>query len=163
MNPSAPLPAPTAQLQARVSYYSGITIASENYALLEWGSDARVRLFTMNADTNQAKEVVFDVGLGEIEKIGGSGAMLVFLIAGKKYRIEFSGGSRIAASTGNIIGLIVAYRLAKSSGINNWLQAFRSNGVRVTYITWAMIMGISVGLLVVLLAIAAFATSTTPL
>ena len=152
--PSTPLPAPTAQLQARVSYFSGITIASENYALLEWGADGRIRLFTMDADTNQAKEVIFDVALGEIEKVGGSGAMLVFVIAGKKYRVEFSGGSRLASATGSVIGLIVAYKLSKSSGVNNWLQALRSNNVKVTYITWGAIIGICIGLVAAILIVA---------
>lgn len=134
-----------AVMQMRVSYFPGITVVGEQYALLEWSADNRIRLFAIDGATGASTGIIFDAALEQIEKVSGSMAMLTFKIAGKKYRIEASTASRMAIGTASAAGVVASAVATKNSGIYRWLQAFREKGVKVTYLTYRGIVGIALG------------------
>jgi len=134
-NPQTP-----ARMQAQVTYFPGVTVAGQQYGILEWSADDHIRLFLMDADTNQATSVVFDTTVGGIEKVGGSVATLTFTINGKKYRVEFSEAARMSLAGAGVAGLVASAEFTKRSGIAVWLDALQKAGVRVTFIKMRRIM-----------------------
>jgi hypothetical protein len=143
----------TAQLQAAVEYMAGITVASASPALLEWTADNRLRLFKMDFDKNQATEVLLDVPVNEIEKVGGSMTGLVFHHGGKKYTAMFTTTAAAKMGVGGAVGLAAALQDTNASGINLWIKKFQEAGVRVTVIGWGKTVLIALGLVVVLFGV----------
>ena len=120
-----------AKLQANVDYLPGITIAGSRNALLEWSADDRIKLFAMDETGVKSEEVLFDVSLGEIERVSGSLNMLTFLIAGKKYNALFSRTAALKLGIGGGIGLGAAYKDVQKTGIQFWIDKFRENNVNL--------------------------------
>jgi len=125
-----------APLQAIVDYLPGITIAGAKPALLEWGTDNRIKLFEMDFDTKQATSVIFDAAISEITKVTGSMVMLTFHIGDKTYNTQFS--QTAAGKMGfGAVGLAFAYQETKGSGITVWTDKLKQNSVNVAVMGWA--------------------------
>ena len=123
-------------LQAIVDYLPGITIAGAKPALLEWGTDNRIKLFEMDFDTKQATSVIFDAAISEITKVTGSMVMLTFHIGDKTYNTQFS--QTAAGKMGfGAVGLAFAYQETKGSGITVWTDKLKQNSVNVAVMGWA--------------------------
>lgn len=142
--PSTETAPTTSQLQAVVDYMPNISIVGSQPALLEWTADNHIRLFEMDFDTNQAKSVMFDVPVAEIQKITGSANMLTFHVAGKTYRTLFA--RMVTAGMGGV-GAIAALGELKASGANIWIKKLKESGVKVN------IFGMGMSFLVVIIGV----------
>lgn len=131
MNETTPSTQAPAKLQANVDYLPGITIAGAKDALLEWSADDRIKFFIMDPTAGVATEVLFDVSVKEIERVTGGFNTLTLWVAGKPYNAQFSKTVALKLAIGGGIGLAAAYRDTKKSGVNDWLAAFRANGVNL--------------------------------
>ena len=143
-----------AKMQTTVAYSSGISLKSEQYCILEWGSNNRIRLLIMDATPDLATNVVFDVPLSHIKKVGGAITMLTFTIAEKKYRVDLAAYKQL--TTGSLFSY---YSLIKNSDIYHWIEAFKSSGIKVTYLTYRrlfLIATIFTPLLIVAIALPIF-------
>jgi hypothetical protein len=141
-------------IQTTVAYSSSLLQKSEHYCILEWDSNNRIRLLIMDTTPDLDTNVVFDVLLNQIEKVGGAVTMLTFTIAGKKYRVDLAAYKPLTVGS-----LFSYYALIKNSGINHWIEAFKSSGIRVTYLTYQrliLIAAIFTPLLVIAIALPIF-------
>jgi hypothetical protein len=143
-----------AKIQTTVAYSSRMSQKSGQYCVLEWDSSNQIRLLIMDATPDLDTNVVFDVPLSHIERVGGAVTMLSFNIEGKKYRVD------LAAYKPLTIGSLFSYYgLIKTSGIYRWVEAFKSSGVRVTYLTYGrliLIAAIFTPLLIIAIALPIF-------
>jgi hypothetical protein len=144
-------------LQQPVTVFDGITQFSAKKAVIELHDDDHFVLYKIDELTGAITEVVMNVWLKDLE-VGGSQAMLTFKSGGIKKRVDFSFGSRIALAAGGVAGIAVSGALAKSSGIGAWVEAFKARGVRVRFMTFGRMMGLSVaiafGIIAVIVVIA---------
>ena len=141
-------------MQTTVAYSSDMSQISEQYCILEWGSNNRIRLLVVGVTPDLDTNVVFDVPLSHIEKVGGAIAMLTFTIAQKKYRVDLAAYKQL--TTGSLFSY---YALIKNSDIYRWIEAFKSSGVKVTYLTYRrliLIAAIFTPLLIVAIALPIF-------
>ena len=139
-----------------VTVFDGISQFSAKKAVIELHDDNRFVLAKIDEATGAKTETVMDVPLTALE-VGGSQAMLTFKANGVKKRVDFSFGSRAAMALGGVAGMAISGQLAKNSGIGTWVEAFKSRGVPVKFMSFGKMMGISfaiVGGIVVIIVIA---------
>ena len=133
------VPQSPAKLQARITYAGAFFSISKN-GLLEWGADDHIRLFAIDARSNQSTGVIFDIGPNDISKVGGNGASLIIQMKdGRKYSFTFSwaapGGIGIG---GGLIGIAIENKMVNKSGVPQWIDEFKRNNVTITYLSpWA--------------------------
>ena len=157
---------PTAKFSRPITYYTGITQFSAKSAVLSWDTDDVLTLDVVDAN-NVPIERVFQTPIKGL-KVGGNLAVIWFKINGKKVRVDFSISSRmvsaasglVGGSVANVAGLYAQSELIKSSGVLEWLRAFRENGATVKY--WshksAVVIGFIFGLIIGAGIIAIFIT-----
>lgn len=140
----SPLPQITpARIQTRVSFVKGFVAIGEHYGVLEWGADNRVRLFEFDRTTGQVLRVVFDVSLSDIRKISGLSSSMTINLPSQKYTVNFSTTSTVAFASLGLVGMAVSAELNKAAGLYEWLDAFRSHNVRITFLTYKKMLGLS--------------------
>jgi hypothetical protein len=106
--------------QSRVVYLPGATILTDRQdAILEWGADNRIRLYTINTPQPM---LIFDCMPQEIQKFSiGPGNATIKLHNGMRYLVEFSAEivakllSSGTASLFGIVGLGAATRMDKEA------------------------------------------------
>jgi len=148
-------------LQQPVTVFDGVTQFSAKKAVIELHDDDHFVLYKIDEATGAITETVMNVWLKDLV-VGGSQAMLTFTSAGVKKRVDFSFGSRAALAMGGVAGIAVSGALAKNSGIGAWVEAFKSRGVPVKFISFGKVMGISLaitGALLVVVVVIAVASS----
>lgn len=147
---TSPTSQSAAQLQAIVDLMPNVTVFGAKTVLLEWGADNRIRLYEMDFDTNKAKSVIFDAAISDIKKVTGSVNMLTFHIGDKTYRTQFA-----AMRTGGmgVVGLEVALKEVKTSGIKTWIDKLKQNGVQVKLFGWGASFAVAIGVVILIVAI----------
>jgi len=120
-----------AKLQASVDYLPGITIAGARNALLEWSADDHIKFFIMDDASEKAEELLFDVPVSQIERVGGGANMITLYVAGKAYNAQFSRTAALKLGIGGGIGMAAAYRDIKATGVMLWIEKFRENNVKL--------------------------------
>ncbi len=145
----------TSKLQAVVDYLPGMTIFNASPALLEWTADDRVRFFKMNFDTMQATKVLFDVPVGQIERVSGSAVMLTFYVSGQKYNAQFSQTGMAKLGVGGAVGIAASAQDAQASGIYGWTTALKAAGVPLKFygMKWAFMVALGIVAAVVVVAL----------
>ena len=162
------IPQSRAKLQNKVTYYSGMTTYSQEYALLEWTEDDHIRLsktgigklprqdqldlilqpgsVTLDQhDTDQTQELIFETTVEKIEKVSGWLGMVIFRINGEKYRVDFTPGL-----TGQLgtpwpgAALLSSSEVTTKAGLQVWLAALRSSQVKVSHWSAGKLVGMTV-------------------
>jgi hypothetical protein len=152
-------PAPP-KAHAEVMYYSGVTIMSGTPAVVEWGADDRIRMWTV---VHGAPPVlVFDAAPSEIT-VKGPQTVLNLVVGGRPHRIDFASGTGAAIRGFGVAGMIGSQVLTDQLGLPQWIEALRAAGATVQYRrAWVSVL-IAVGIVVavfviigVILAVTAF-------
>jgi hypothetical protein len=163
-DPQTQTPAqPQAKMHASVSYSMKL-IGVGRPALLELTYDDRIRLFSTQPEASQATgavsgpSLIFDVPVKEIEKVGGSMTTLTLRVAGKRYIVQMGNPMFTPAAAGSVDGLVATSRLAKSSGVYKWVDAFKAQNVKVSFWKMGRLYAVSMlAALVIMVAIAIIA------
>jgi hypothetical protein len=145
------------KMHADVTYYSGVTVMSGTPAVIEWGADDRVRMWTVAA--GQAPVLVFDVTPAEVT-VKGYQAVLNLVIGGRNHRLDFAPTARLAMM-GGVAGIAGAQAIAKNAGVPNWIAALRAGGAQVRYRSPWITFGITLGVVLVIVVIIVIVVAVT--
>ena len=143
-----------AKLQNRVKILKGISTVGAEWGILEWGADDRIRLFRIN-ESGTDTSIVFDVGLTDIQWVGGNMLMLVFFVSGVKYRVQLSSALAATLAIGGIGGLLAAQAITDRSGINEWKFLLTQNRVSMRgFMGWSWSLKLAMIMTPILIVIA---------
>lgn len=122
-----------AYMQSRVQYFLSKTIlgGGNGLGLLEWSKDGHIRLFAIDPGSGQSTGVVFDCLPNQIRKVRASLTHLGIYLDDKTCNMDFSNSALPWLAAGGIIGLFMASRKTKQSGIQWWIDNIRAQGVVV--------------------------------
>jgi hypothetical protein len=143
-----------ASLSSRVFLYPRSGTFPTEAALLELNSDNTIRLTTVDPNSGNRRDIVFDNSLGDIH-IGGTGTSLSFATKGDRWRIDFSpynAGQRvITAEQAN-------REIFKTSDASSWAAKLRELGYPTAYrstrsagVVLLIIIGVAIATVAVLL------------
>ena len=124
-----------------VTYFSGVSQFSQKSAALVWTENDTLILDLVD-ENNTPTQRVFETPISGLV-VGGSGAMLTFLVDGTRYRIDFSFGARLAMVAGGAVGLGASNALVNQSGVSGWLEGLKASGAVSKYLTMGKLVGIS--------------------
>lgn len=140
-------------LSNRVDVSSGWNQLVGKVGVIELHDSGRFILGRLVPGSNAVAEMYFDLPVTELSVKGASG-VLTISAGDLKKRVDFAPKSRALVAFG-LVGALVAADAAKTSGIANWIDAFRHFGVPAKYAPTVngkrllIITGILIGILVV--------------
>jgi hypothetical protein len=139
-----------AYMQSRVQYFLGKTIyaGGSGLGLLEWSKDGHIRLFAIDPSSGQSTGVVFDCVPNQIRKVRASLTHLGIYLDDKSCNMDFSNSALPWLAAGGLIGLFMANRKTKQSGIQWWVDNIRAQGVAVKQLN--ILKWVKISLLIVL-------------
>ena len=117
--------------QSRVQYLGNVRkFGNSRLGLLEWSSDDHIRLFMIDAATNQSKGIAFDCPLSQIRRAKANGTMLALKLDSQNHLLSFSNyfGSGLLRA-GGVGGMTAAQSQQERSGIQWWVDALNQRGV----------------------------------
>jgi hypothetical protein len=146
-----------AYMQSRVQYFTSKTIfgSGNGLGLLEWSKDGHIRLFAIDPGTGQSTGVVFDCLPSQIRKVRASLTHLGVYLDDKTCNMDFSNSALPWLVTGGIIGLFMASRKTKQSGIQWWVDNIKAQGVTVKQLN--ILKWIKVSFIILLVPLVVFA------
>ena len=135
-------------MQSRVQYFAGWTAFSgSNLGLLEWSADNHIRLFAIDPDTGGSTGLIFDCLPSQIRTARATVAGLTLYTDTGSYNLDFSTGAAAWLLTVGLLGLLMAQRKQRQSGVQWWVDSLRAQGV-VCYQNQAIGKGFKIFLLV---------------
>jgi hypothetical protein len=133
-------------LSQNLDVYDGVSTFSARPAVMEINDDNTFTLAKVDRATNAKIEPVFtNVPLSQLT-VKGTGSSLKFSHAGVTKRVDFSVASRAVGAVGGVIGMAVQSSMVNKSGVTYWVDALRTNGASVKYMSQGKAMGIGLGI-----------------
>ena len=127
---TTPIQLQSPYMQSRVQYL-GRTIFGGGLGLLEWSSDSHIRLFAIDPATGQSKGVIFECLPSQIRRAKASIALLELRLDDKKYLMDFSASATTWLSAEGALGLFMANKKEKQSGVQWWVDNLKNQGIEV--------------------------------
>jgi hypothetical protein len=118
-------------MKNRVIYTTGFTKGGGS-AILEWTTENHIKLTEIDKSTEQPTKVLFDCTPNQITSMYDIMTMLCLKIQGVNYQMDMSISpiaSAAALSAGGVVGLGVAGKIRDDSGLLQWVDKLRSEGV----------------------------------
>lgn len=125
-------------------YQPNSTVYGQQPARLTWAEDGRIMLVVNagTADVPQYSEL-FNVSLGEVQKVSLFGDSVKFTLAQGQYRFSVVRNAGMLTAGGSAIGIAVAQNRYKKSGFDMWLDEFTKQGVNVSRTSYAKLIGVT--------------------
>jgi len=133
-----------------VTYFEGISQFSAQPAALVWTDEDHLILDVVD-ENNVPVRRVFDIPISKLV-VGGSSAVIWFLVDGKKHRVDFSFGARLAMA-GGVAGMVISGNLIQQSGVLEWVNGLTAHGAASKYITYGKLLAWSFALAFALVAV----------
>lgn len=118
-------------LSNRVDVSGGWNQLIGKFGVIELHDSGRFILGRLAPGGTDVAEMYFDLPVTELSVKGANGVLTISAGALKK-RVDFAPDSRAMVAFG-LVGALVAADAAKTSGIANWIDAFRHYGVPTKY------------------------------
>lgn len=137
-----------------VSYYPGITVYGMLPARLELKNDRLVLTTVEGTKEAPIYKEVFNVALGEIEKVQSILDEIRVKTGGKSHRVSVAQYSTPAIAAGGVAGTALAAGMYHKSGASAFISHLRDKGITVTRLGYGKMFGLAAIAAVVLIAVA---------
>lgn len=145
MQPETPPADPNAPYMQTMVTYTAIGVSTGGYGLLQWDRDGHIRLYDVNAETKQVTKAIFECLPAQIQKVRVSLSVMSIKVNNKTHNLDFSGSTLPWLAAGGAVGLYMANKGTKQSGVQWWADNIKAQGVPVTQLNMGKLTLIVIG------------------